>query len=68
MNQQSSIDNISTEIFELPPKRPKYTKLEKLDNKSTAKLLRQNSKNYNKEERLGQKRGNDDLRRVAEIH
>jgi len=51
----------------LPPKRPKYTKLEKIDNKSTAKLLRQNSKNYQKDEILGQKRGNDDLRRVADL-
>lgn len=59
---------MSTEAFELPPKRPKHTKLEKLDNKSTAKLLRKNSKQYNKEERIGQKRGNDDLRRVPEMH
>ena len=66
MNGRGSGDNLSTEIFELPPKRPKHTKLEKLDNKSTVKLQRQGSKIF-KDDILGQKRAKDDIRRVADL-
>ena len=40
LNRQSSGDNQSSEILELPLKRPKNLTLQKLDNPSTAKLRR----------------------------
>lgn len=38
LNRQSSGDNQSSEILELPLKRPKNLLLQKLDNPSAAKL------------------------------
>lgn len=66
LNRQSSGDNQSSEIFELPLKRPKHTKLEKLDNASTAKLQRQHSRKV-KDEHLGQKRAHEDRDRLADL-
>lgn len=56
----SPVHNDSIEIAELPPKRPRRGKLEKLESKSTAKLQRQGSKNF-KESVILQKRVQEDM-------
>ena len=65
-NRQSSGDMQSPDVFELPLKRPKHTKLEKLDNPSAAKLRRQGSRKV-ADEQLGQKRAHEDRDRLADL-
>ena len=66
LHRQSSGDNQSSEIFELPLKRPKHTKLEKLDNPSAAQLRRQGSRKAT-DDKLGQKRAHEDRDRLADL-